>query len=660
MAADKTATFGVKVDAQSNAGEAANSVEALYKRIAASQDAIKNYSSSLRNLRGSSEEVKVAKDKLKAAINAERDSVSGNVLALGKLGTTLDAVKTKAAAAAKATSGVKEGFAAAGGPVANLNGKLESLTSLLTGSGGAMAAVTAGAAGLVAAIAAVAASVAGAAVSLAKFIFESGNLLRTQSLMREAATGTAENAKAFGHQIDALAAKVPQTRAELNELAVSLSRSVAGTRVTGQAAVDTFNAVAQASAAMGDSAGKAIEGIITRGKQFGRMGLGLTELQGTGIAFQDVAAQLSANLKISLKDAQNQLFMGRVTIDAGAKAIRDTIEKRFAGINARRMLDLEVIGKKFRDTLTSLTEDVNLAPVLEGFSKLTSLFDKGSVTGAALKDLVTNFGNALAGVFKGSLPFIEKFITQLVIETTRFEIMLLKTAVFLKQTFGIDLKKAFGDGETAIIAAQAAFAVFAGAVIATGAAIAVPIANLVLFIKTISDVVNALPALWDKIKAMDWTALGKSILDGIVKGLTSGISAVTGAVSSLADNLKERFKGALGIHSPSTVFEVYGKQTTEGYSRGVEASAPQAGAAVKAMAPTPSTIRIGGAATTPTRTGNTSATVTVNVSFPNVKDGAGAAKAMSGPEMRAQLTRFFEEMFISAGVPTSTPQSGVT
>jgi hypothetical protein len=608
VAAGKTASFGIKVDAESNADLAASSVEELRAQLLASTDAIKSYGATMRNLRGTTDEVKAAKEKLKTAVVAERDKVSAATLALGKHGIAAGEVKKKLAETKETVSLFSQALSHLVVPIGDV------VTAFL----------------------ALPRAVGDAAASLTRFIFESANMLRTQGLLREAATGSAANASAFGHQIDLLGRSVPQTRAELNELAVSLSRSLIGTRVSGQGIVDTFNAVARESAAMGDTAGKAIEDILTRGKRMGRLGLGVQELQGTGIQFTDVAAQLAKNLGISLAAAQNQLVMGRVNIDAGAKAIRNVIETRFGGINLKQMLDLDVMAKKFKDTLSHLTENVDLKPVQAGFEKLTAIFDDNTIAGRALKGLITDFGNAAGKVFEFATPHVVAFFNQIIIESQKLEIAFLKVRIWTQETFGVDLLAKLDDTSLAITVASTAFKGLAYSVLAVGAVVGAMGFAMYGFKEAIKDA-------YVYVQKLDWNALGSAIVDGITAGIKRVAMGPVIAIKDVADAISGAFATKHQIKSPSKLFEYYGKQDMAGYAQGVGASgAPSPGGAGITVRPEVSIKGTGG--------GNT-VNVSLTLSFPNAKDAGQIQQAMQSPNLKASLTKLFEELNIGRGVP---------
>lgn len=705
---DKTASFGIQVKAESNADTVADTVESLRGRILASQEAVKNYGSSLRQLRGNTDEVKAAKLSLKTATDAERNSISQGVLALGKLNTTLaesDKVAKQRAAVAERQAAFDEVRAAdkdkltkrtAADEVRALKalnaakvkyGSQKDMKSLgelekayhkhqsvktqlakqeeerLKSQGGAVrewmsafgvagTTIPAVMAGVVAAVMAVGAAIAYAGVSLAKFIIEEGSALRTMGLFREAATGSATNALHFGHQIDELGGKVSQTRAELNDLSLSLSRSLVRTRITGQGIVDTFNAVAQATDAMGQEAGNAIRGIVERSKMMGRMGLGLLELQGTGISFQDVAAELARGMKGGIDEARNMLVMGRVDLSKGAAALRAAVEKKFAGINLRKMLDINVIGRKFKDTLASLTSGVDLTPLLGGLQGLVKMFDANTTSGKALKTMITNFGDGVVKSFSAALPYIQVFFNQLVIEGLKLQIAweVLKTK--LTGVFGKDFLEKWLTAETVIKAARitvygavGAFTMFAA--VLGAAALAVygvykPIEMLVnLFLET------------------DWKGIGTSILDGIGSGIMASWANLKNTVIMVASGIRKAFAGELEIQSPSKVFRRDGQDIGKGAELGIGDATPGVQRAAANMAPTPP--NFGGMMGAAGGGGN-SGPISVNVSleFPNATNGKEVAATLTGEDFKAKLTKTLEELMRSIGAQTQVAPGAVT
>lgn len=82
-----------------------------------------------------------------------------------------------------------------------------------------------------------------------------------------------------------------------------------------------------------------------------------------------------------------------------------------------------------------------------------------------------------------------------------------------------------------------------------------------------------------------YEGLGGNITQGLADGVSNATDTVNSAIQSLADNnVISTFKNALGIHSPSTVFEGFGNNTDMGYARGVTSTIGIAKAAVTSLA----------------------------------------------------------------------------
>lgn len=98
-------------------------------------------------------------------------------------------------------------------------------------------------------------------------------------------------------------------------------------------------------------------------------------------------------------------------------------------------------------------------------------------------------------------------------------------------------------------------------------------------ITAIPILVNMLPIIFDAIinafEGVDWSSIGKNIIDGLINGLKSMVSGLGNAVVNIAKGVADSFKSTLGIHSPSTLFMEYGVYTGEGYAIGIDKSADE-------------------------------------------------------------------------------------
>ena len=107
----------------------------------------------------------------------------------------------------------------------------------------------------------------------------------------------------------------------------------------------------------------------------------------------------------------------------------------------------------------------------------------------------------------------------------------------------------------------------------------------------------ALEAGWNTVKAkfeggMAWIRglpgqfldMGRNVATGLVDGIKSGIDAAGDAITGMAESVKNKFKGWLGIASPSRVFAGYGLNVAEGAALGIRAGEGEAAGAAAGLA----------------------------------------------------------------------------
>lgn len=636
------AVFGISIEgnAAASAAETAQSIEGLRARLISGEASVGKMSEALRRLKGSSAEVKTEKAQLRAKIDAEQSALGKLTAGALAAGVPVEQLSTRTKAAGEAAGGLAGAASRLGGPVGEAAGRLSQLGEIMKKGVTAADAMKFAALGLVAVVIAVAGAALGAVVSLSRFVVEGANAARSANLLREAATGSAQNAKNLGQQVDALAGKVSTSKEALNELAVGLARN----GLQGQALVDTFNAVGQASAAMGDEAGNKIRGLIEAGRLSQRLFLSRESLVGTGVSLEDVAKTLAGQMKVGVNEAKAALAEGRVGLGVGAAAIRDTVEKKFGEINARKMLDINVQAAKFKEKLGSLTAGVKLEPFLKALEKLTGLFDEGTVTGATLKQLVTLFGDGLSTLFAKVAPLGVQFFKGLVIGGLTLAVSVLKLRKAFRDTFGesalfknVDaLGLALKVGTTAAIAFGIAVGI---AAVAVGAMVASAAATV--------TIVQSIVRVFADAKAT-WEQIGGDLVQGFVRGIQAGGAAAVAAVTGLASKASGAMKKALGIRSPSTVFAGHGANTVEGYVGAVEDGAPKAQQAVDKLAP--GAPAGGGAVSSGGAGSGGGAAVVINLALHLGGGDASGAKALQDPGFVAALTKALQEAARAAGL----------
>lgn len=574
--AEETATFALKIDADGEpAAEAAAELEKYRQIIVKSQQALSDLRKSQSLLKGSSAEVLDAKAKLKAAIELEKGKVAQANLGILKLGGSYEKLAKAARKNRSETEAGRKAIAAIGGPAKTLLDHFDSLQGVLpavaTGWGALALAVGVG----IAAFALAVASIGALTVKFTEWLATTADANRNLQLTREAFSGSAKNATAWGHIIDWASEKTALTTAQLNELVVATEKTYRGFRISGQGMVDAFKATSLAAGAGRQDVAAFFNEILERGKNTGR----------TFVSFGDFARFRNAGIDVQalykeLGITAAQAARGAVvSTDQMAAALRKLSENRFADINAKKMLSLGAQWDRFKDNLMRFTNDLigeggALEPLLKAIQQVEMAFDLSTQSGQDLKAVITQYGKALADAIIKHIPDIKAFVGHV-----------------------IDLAVAFGKGLAAVIEwtqsasgmatikvllyaiAAAAVAVFVAflPLIVVGAAIA---AAFILVGLAIYEIVKAV----QYVKALNFGDVGRAIVDGIKNGLTAAWEGLKSAVSTMAEGLKDTFKAALHIGSPSKDFDRYGYNIAQGAAQGVTRGSPTVETATTAMA----------------------------------------------------------------------------
>ena len=526
---DREARFSIKIDgdkAEQSLDRLEGSVEELSSAVKAGQDRIASYNDSLRKLKGSSESVKKARDELKERINKERAAISGAEVALLKSGAS-----SKMVAERKKAIAVQEAKAIEKSRLANA----------------ALAASIEGAA------IGIAAAVGVAAVAFGAFAIATANAARSQSLLREGVTGSEQNADALGSQVRALAGVLPTAKAEIEALGISMVKG----GLQGQTLVDALHATAQVSAAVGEDSGAKIRGILEAGRTTKRIAIDPREgLIGTGMGFDDVASQVARLTKVSIAEARRALAEGRVSVSVGAEAMRAAAEKKFAGLNVRKSLDLEVQIGKMRENLRAMVSGINIEPLLKGISGIMELLSDKTVTGLGVKKLVELLGNGLISALTGSAPIMKAVIQGMVIGFLSVAIAVMKTKKAIIGALGDNQILGNIDGITlAVKGAEYAVYAVAGAMAVLGAASAVAMLPIVLpfglAAAAIWGVYKAVVWVKDLFVKTDWGYFGEQITKGLAEGIRSGENWFFDSIRSMGEGAKKALKSVFGIASPS-------------------------------------------------------------------------------------------------------------
>ncbi|HBI1674313.1 TPA: tape measure protein [Enterococcus faecalis] len=106
--------------------------------------------------------------------------------------------------------------------------------------------------------------------------------------------------------------------------------------------------------------------------------------------------------------------------------------------------------------------------------------------------------------------------------------------------------------------------------------------------RSVSDTVENVKQTFNDMRHIDLFEIGKDIIQGLVNGIGSMIGVVNKKIKEVAGNIKEKIKGALGIHSPSRwMRDMIGKNIVLGVVAGIDQEKGTLDKSVKKMTDLP-------------------------------------------------------------------------
>jgi len=161
-------------------------------------------------------------------------------------------------------------------------------------------------------------------------------------------------------------------------------------------------------------------------------------------------------------------------------------------------------------------------------------------------------------------------------------------------------------------------------------------------------IMGAVTGIGDMVGALDFggmaASVGSSLVSGIASGIWAGASAVISAATSVASSAIAAAKSALGIASPSKVFEGMGVNVAEGMQQGIQAGSPGIDSAVAGMVDPG---KVGGSSNTVTN--NTKTTVPVSMTVNAAEEPEATAAAIKNM-LISELSGTFEQIALEIGV----------
>ncbi len=257
---------------------------------------------------------------------------------------------------------------------------------------------------------------------------------------------------------------------------------------------------------------------------------------------------------------------------------------------AKQLLSIDNQTARLKRSITTLFSGLKIEALLEGLSKIVDLFDKNSASANAIKAV---FESLFQPVVDGLTAIIPKAIATFI----QLEILALKALIMIKP-YGAVLE-AIGIGFLIL------GAIVAGIVVLFVAGFALMAGALALVLGGPWLLGDAFDSLGATIKesigsAFDWftakvdavmaflsgislSEIGTAMIDGLVAGILGAGPKVLGAITGIATGAISAAKNALGIASPSKVFEGIGANTAEGMAGGVDDGAPDVQSSMTSM-----------------------------------------------------------------------------
>jgi hypothetical protein len=578
-------------------GKLAARIKSLGDEAGPNAHIISHYKAQMEALKGAVGPNAEAIQRLAKEITATQDRVTSSQAKFVSLGGSFDKVKPKISQFEAAMKGLSAG----GGPLGSLASRLTALKPLLSNP-----IVVAGM--LAAGFAALGVVIGRSIVSLTQYAVASANARRAQLLQLEGLTRI-RTALTITYGVGADKASDLQKTIDEVSSSVSISREQ----------VTKYARELYMAGARGDKLKSA--------------------LQGTAI----VASAAGEEQASAFKN-----MAGAIALTGGAvDKFTQRAKNQFGGVVARQMTDLNVQAQKLKESQDSLFDGLDISGYLKANKALNDLWSNTTNAGKYMRDLLGRVFQPFVDAGAVAFRSLKWWFQEAIIRELQLEIAYLRLRKALREAFAGDwreaLKKldagfatvAFGVGVLvtalvislipALVAGTVAFGTMAASALVAGLAIAWPF-------------LLAAGAVWAFIKLLqiDWSDFGLAIKQGILEPL----SGLGDWFADLGGSIKDSFKRALGIASPSKIFAEYGEDIAMGIKVGVDAKSDEAQGAVNAAVGAPAGGGGGGAS------GGG-----VNIGELHVHVGEAKNPAELGASIKRELERILQGVAMQMGAP---------
>lgn len=392
-----------------------------------------------------------------------------------------------------------------------------------------------------------AAGLAAAVVSGAALAIHASEAKEDTLNVLDAMLGSQEAALSTYSAIEDLGGRIDLSLEKGSEIAKQLSAAGVTNR---DQLVEAVKSIAEVSSVLGDEAGGKIQKLIEKSQQTGTFKISGKQLTGTGVDEGLLAQRLGVTKK--------QLEAGKVNAANGIAAITSLLDEKFGAVAEKKALNLGAQFTRLKDNISKLFEDVDAGPFLEAFSSIVKVFDKSTVSGKALKTIITGFFDGLFKLVGKVGPYVTTFLKGLVI-------IGLKAYIALKP-----LGKAFGDVGDQSSGVEKLANFMSG----LGDVIGYVISNTIPLVKFFGQVIGIFVDVESALVGLiaNFFDAGANLIGGLVEGIKSGASKVVSSVENIGQAALDKFTGMFGIHSDSRLMMKMGGHLMGGLSTGIAAN----------------------------------------------------------------------------------------
>ena len=555
----ETATFAISLDDNTSgaASSAAKSLSNLRDKIQGDIGALREMQAAMKQMKGGASMNIEAYNKLKGAIAAKHATIAKAQQDYVLLGGTFGKTGDEAKAAAEKMSALGGLIGQASPKVSGMIGSAGKLVKMLGSAGLAGVALAAGVA-----IVAMGATLAVANLKMADAIrTERIQMQALASLGKAYRSLTPEMAAMGGGMWSLISGKAAAaTQAEGDALT-----SMVG-RVTDQFAIGRDQVLGYTKSLMkarltGKNLEKTLESAAIMSSVFG----------------EDAAEQFIGMAK------QAALF------GSSASSVAANVKNKFGAMARSLKLGLGEQFKQLKTNLGKLFTGINIEGFLKGLQGVVSLFSQSTVTGRALKSLITVILQPMYDQVAKLGPILENLWLGMTIGALLVTVEVLKVKNAVRDMIGKDTLANF-DWLTAVMYVGIGVCLLLGGAVAF---VVVAFAGLGAMAKIAADGISWVvdQILWaDKnFHDLSWGDIGSGLIYGLVEGMKAAAGAVWDTIKWLGSGIKSAFTSEMQMHSPSRVFFGYGVNMGQGAVLGMQSVQPQVETSTANMVSMPST-----------------------------------------------------------------------